>query len=555
MRGDASGDGRIDIVDALFIAQFTAGLRHSLGVAAQTPVLDPHQPVIGTDSLTVTGRAQADSTIEVSGPNGMLEVPVTVAGTFAADVPLAPQGINRVSQIFFASVPQCGSRSAPVAITVTNDSQAPTVFIDSPASGAQITTASVAVAGRIGDTLSGFMGLTVTVNGVAAIVDSGIGSNGTFLALDVPLALGAATEIVATAIDALGNAATDTVTVSRAEVTPDASLIEIVSGNDQSAPVGAQLAQPIVARIRTGGGTPVANVPVRFTVQRSDGRVSSDATAEGALTIDLETDADGLARAFWRLGSDSGCGNNRVEATSPDALGAASFVASGQPGPPVQINIASGNNQRGESGARLSLPLKVWVHDGRNQVANVPVTFTVAEGGGQVNGASTIVRDADATGHAEVSFTVGPGGGANVVEAAFPGNPGLPAVFIATGISRDAAKPTTFSGLVLDNTNQPIQGAEVTLVAGAARLFSSAPNSFDTTSDLDGVFRFENIDFSGPASLFVDGLMAFHVGGAGGTDVPRGSFPSLHFETVLVANAENSLPMPVLLLLRYSPKR
>ena len=65
---------------------------------------------------------------------------------------------------------------------MTRDNQPPTVAIDFPIDGSEVTLDAVDVSGRVGDLLSGFMGLSVVVNGNSATVDPGIGTNGTFIA-------------------------------------------------------------------------------------------------------------------------------------------------------------------------------------------------------------------------------------------------------------------------------------------------------------------------------------------------------------------------------------
>ncbi len=62
---------------------------------------------------------------------------------------------------------------------MTHDTEPPHLFIDFPADGAQITTATTDVAGRVGDMLSGFMGLQVqlvvngdTANPIDAVFDA-----------------------------------------------------------------------------------------------------------------------------------------------------------------------------------------------------------------------------------------------------------------------------------------------------------------------------------------------------------------------------------------------
>ncbi len=43
--------------------------------------------------------------------------------------------------------------------------------------------------------------------------------------------------------------------------------------------------------------------------------------------------------AYWTLGSDAGCGNNRVDVTSNGISGAIGFCATAEPAAPSQINI------------------------------------------------------------------------------------------------------------------------------------------------------------------------------------------------------------------------
>ncbi len=247
------------------------------------------------------------------------------------------------------------------------------------------------------------------------------------------------------------------------------------------------------------------------------------------------TDSNGFARAYWKVGSDAGCGNNRVSVTSTSILGTTLFCASATSNPAAQINIGTGNNQRAEVNGPTMESLRVWVNDGVNGVANIPVTFTVTQGGGRVNGANTATINTAVTGHAEVNFTLGPEAGNNFVEATFSGNTGSPATFAIYGVER-SSQPTSLTGLALDNANQPIQGATCRLLIRGTTLRT-------TFSDSAGHFTFANIP-AGSARLVVNGLTATAVNG---DSIPPGSFPSLPIDLVIVPNAENRLPMPVLL--------
>ncbi len=497
------------------------------------PVLAPHDTMTNANTLEVFGSASQGQSVEVSGPQGTLTVPV-VNGQFTTSIPLA---IDTVNQIFFTTISNSGVRGPPTATAITQDSQPPNLLIQFPDDEAKLTTATTDVAGTVGDVLSGFVGLTVTVNGVPAIVDVGIGTNGTFFAESVPLNTGgAATVITATATDELGNTVSKQITVSKIKIADDAPRMAAISGNSQEAQVETVLPQPIVARVTNANGTPFPNKIVTFKVTRSNGRLTANGSGDGALMFQTTTDANGNAQAFWKLGTDAGCGNNRVTVTSASIAGTTFFCASGTPAPADQINIGSGNNQRAESGGPAPEPLRVWVSDSCNGVRDVPVTFTVIRGGGTVNGQTELTVNTSQTGHAQVDFILGPHAGNNVVRADFPNNPSNPAEFVIFGVVRNEAEPTTFSGLVLDNGNLPIEGAACSLTVNG----QSVPN---TVTDASGQFSFNDIP-AGPAKLHIDGLVAF---GLNGQPIPEGSFPALSFDMVVVPNAVNSLPTPVLL--------
>jgi len=173
-------------------------------------------------------------------------------------------------------------------------------------------------------------------------------------------------------------------------------------------------------------------------------------------------------------------------------------------------------------------------------VAGVQVKFQVTRGGGKVNGLNEVTVETGDTGHAEVNLTLGPLEGNNLVEADFPGNPGVPAAFAAFGLARFEFLPTRFSGIVLDNANQPIEGASCILEVPGYE-------GIETFTGRSGQFSFNHVPGAGAASIRIDGLRATHLGGDPGEDVEPGTFPVLTYETVLVPNGQNSLATPVLL--------
>jgi hypothetical protein len=527
---DIDGDADVDLADFKFLRCAISGPDTVL------PAVKVSKPPPATTSgqIQITGTSAGWPAVEILGGAAAVTVPVQNCA-FVATVPLQT---NRLNRLFFTGKRPNGAASAPGSVAVLQDGAPPTLFIDFPAEGAELTTAATDVAGRVGDMLSGFMGLTVQVDGLSAVVDVGIGNNGTFLATNVPLALGSNT-VTAVATDALGNVTEKHIQITRVQVPPDTPTMHVVSGNRQTARIGGLLSSPIVVQVTDRKGVPLANKLVTFHVIRSNGRLTADGQGAGSLMFQTFTDASGEAQAFWRLGDDAGCGNNRVEVTSASVVGTTMFCASANPGVPRQINVGSGNNQRAEVNAPAPGPLRAWISDSCNGGRNVAVTFSVVQGGGKVNGQTRAIVPTSQTGHAEVDFTLGPFSGNNIVEADFPGNSGLPATFVIFGLLRNESEPTRFTGLVLDNANQPIQGATCTLTVGGVTLPT-------IESDIDGRFNFDDIPTSGLSDLRVYGYTAFHVGGPGGTDVAFGSFPSLQFlPLTVVPNALNSLPTPV----------
>lgn len=516
-----------------------------------SPVLDPHPTMTNLAAVTLAGQCEVGSQVEIFGPAASLIVPVDATGRFSVDVPLAA---DRSNTLFVTNLADCNDRSSPTTAAIIRDNQPPFVYIDFPTAD-QVEAASTDVAGRVSDLLSGFLNLDVSVNGLPAIVNRGIGTNGTFFLPALPLEVGSNT-ITVVATDAVGNTAQHQISITRAEIPPDSPLMMAVSGNEQSARIHENLPDPIVVKVtKADGVTPFANKVVTFEVTRSDSRLFDHAPLAdeaGTMVLQVRTDANGLATVYWKLGGGAGSGNSRVQVSSTSIAGTVAFCASTLPGPAAQINIGTGNNQRAEVGSVAPEPLRTWVSDSCNGIPNVDVTFTVTRGGGKVIGPdgvpldSVVVPTSD-TGHAQIQYLLGPEVGNNFVEAQFIGNPTGPATFVAYGLARAPTAASsrgvetpgaTFSGMIQDNGNQPLGGAGV-------RLHVNGQDVGNTTSLPNGSFLIENIASAGKADLFIDSAT---INTLNGGPVPAGMrFPDMHYETHVVPNATNSLPMAVML--------
>jgi hypothetical protein len=178
----------------------------------------------------------------------------------------------------------------------------------------------------------------------------------------------------------------------------------------------------------------------------------------------------------------------------------------------------------------LPRPFDAVVTDaGHNRLGGVPVTFRVVEGDGTLGGESeaTVVSDGD--GRALVVLTLGPRAGIanNVVAATVAGREEEPATFNASAREPGDPLQTSISGVVLDNSNVPLQG--VTLrIRGTAHA---------AASDAQGQFRIPLVPV-GNVHLQVDGSTAQR----------PGTWPNLEFEIVTVPGIDNTLGMPIYLV-------
>ena len=499
------------------------------GVAISSPANGAY---LNTPVITLSGTV-GDGAAQVS-ING-ITTPVS-GGGFAAAVPLN-EGPNTLTAVATNS----NGTTSTASVLVTLDTTAPRVDIYSPAAGGSTTAGLVTVTGLVNDIVVGTVNsqqATVTVNGVVAQV-----LNRSFMASNVPLSVGA-NSVQAVATDRAGNRATTTVNVNR--VAANQAGLSVVSGNNQSAAAGASLGAPLVARLVDSQGNPRVNKPVVFRVIALDGTLSpSGAPGTGLSAVAVNTDAQGRAQVYYTLGSRAGAGNNLVEASTAGLATTADFAASATPGAATLVVVDSGNNQSGVVGQALPLPFIAIVTDARNnRLANVPVTFEVRNGGGSFAGPSgpttTLQTVSDADGRIAARLILGPDQGINnnLVEALLPGSASFPAAFTANGLIPGPADQTRISGVVLDNSNNPIPGVTMRLLQITQGNRSNIPQEVAPAvrTDAQGQFVMTQV----PVGVFK--LMA-----DGGTAQRAGSWPTLDYDMITVSGQNNTIGMPVYL--------
>jgi hypothetical protein len=495
-------------------------------IGPEVTILSPtDKSFVNTPSITVSGRVNdPNATVAVNGvaaPN--------VGGNFTVAIPLS-EGNNTVTAV--ATTPS-GATSSTSAL-VNLDTTPPRVAVLSPLDGDNTTEERINVAGNVNDIVVGTVNevqAQVTVNGIAAEV-----SNRSFVARNVPLNPGANT-IQVVARDRVGNAFTASVKVHR--VMAPLLKLTVVSGNNQSARINTTLPQPLVVQLTDGLGIPRPNTPVFFRVASNNGRVG--APGNGALTVEVRTDAQGRAETSWTLGSRSGAGINRVEVGATGVTAPAVFTATGLPAAAARIVVDSGLNQTGAVGQKLPLPfVAVVIDEGNNRLGGVPVNVTVRGGGGRIDGQDSVTVNSDPDGRVALTLSLGPqeGNENNEVVFDFAGNTGNPAIFTASGRVPRRVEDTRVSGVVLDNANQPIPGVTVKLLKLNQGSASNLPQQMGPSgvSNANGYFEIPGA----PVGVFK--LLA------DGTTVPGAKkYPTLEFDITTVAGQNNTIGMPVYL--------
>jgi hypothetical protein len=229
-----------------------------------------------------------------------------------------------------------------------------------------------------------------------------------------------------------------------------AATFQKISGDTQTATVGAILPQPFVVQVRNPDGLPVDSVPVTFTVQIAQGdsaKLADDPSgfAEGGLQVVVETDAGGFARAWLRLGTLAG--GHAVNATAlvgpvgAQTIQSVTFTANALPSARAsQLLIISGDDQTVpidtlfQPGTPLNRsrdpnPLVVQALDlFGTPVPGVAVQWRVSDGGGTMFAFTTFT---DALGFA-TNFYFTPTEGHNAIVAIAPGTTAV--TFDITGV-------------------------------------------------------------------------------------------------------------------------
>jgi hypothetical protein len=360
----------------------------------------------------------------------------------------------------------------------------------------------VRVNDQFGNAVAG-TAVTWTVSGGGSVSSTG-GSTGTNGETAVQRTLGPASGPQAAAASATGLKGSPVIFTHTAGSGAPVAL-QIIQGNNQTAPAGFALAESLIVRLVDANGNGVADRAVAWAVTAGGG------TRSPASTL---TDASGFSATQWTLGTTAG--NNTLLASAVGFV--ANFSATSTNDVPTRISIVSGNNQTGAAGQALPVDPTVVVQDvNNNPVAGVAVTFTVTGGGGAVVPTSPVATGAD--GRASVtSWTLGPSLGSNTLEATAsgPGGPlqGSPLSFTATAIAGAATQiaiitqppPAAASGAALspapvvqirDASGNPVNQAGVNITVSLASGTGPLGGTLTRSTNASGQATFTGLSING----------------------------------------------------------
>ncbi len=300
---------------------------------------------------------------------------------------------------------------------------APTAMMAGPASAAP-TNCTGTVAGLVvtgGSPQTAKVGTAFSTELEAEVIDTGgcpvtnvnvdfvapaTGASGTFPGAEVTVTVPTSTSGVATAPTFTANDVSGSYTVLASlpggnEVSYDltnttagvATVVGVSTGNDQSAKVGAQFAQPLTVNVLDSYGDPISGDTVSFTVVTNNG---ADATfVGGGASATAQTVEAGTATSP-ALVAGSAVGSFTVMASVSGVSAPATFTLTDLASAPYAMTAGAGSSQNTELGTDFAVPLAVTVTDSNsNAIAGASVTFSAPTSGASgvfaAAGASAVV--------------------------------------------------------------------------------------------------------------------------------------------------------------------
>jgi hypothetical protein len=292
----ASGDGQEGAVGSILAESIAVLVSDATG----RPVMG--QPVV---FASVTGEgAQLTPDTALTGADGRARAEWVLGqdpGTQTATAALALGTDDAAPSVLFSASASAGGAAALALVSGDNQT--------APAGSTLPESLIVRVSDRFGNPVSG-TSVTWTAFGGGSVSAAQVttGANGR---AGVRRSLGSQTgeqETRATVSGLSGSPVTFTHTATSSGGGGgggggDGSRVTIISGNDQSAPAGSELPEPLVIRVTDNAGRPVSGAPVAWLVTDGGGSVDP---------VFGVTGGDGHASTRWTLGDNRG--RNRLNA-------------------------------------------------------------------------------------------------------------------------------------------------------------------------------------------------------------------------------------------------
>jgi hypothetical protein len=200
-----------------------------------------------------------------------------------------------------------------------------------------------------------------------------------------------------------------------------------------SAMLGAQLPAPLRVQVLTPAGVPMPGVPVIFGTP-----LFSPSPEEGGVVTPIGevvpaygvlTDAEGRAAALYALPQRANDSMRITVTARVRTIGSSggAWNITLLPAPPATMTIVSGNDQAGQVGGILALPLEVVARDQFGNPLCLPITWAASDGGSPASGTTTPTGSACI---ASNTWTLGSTTGTQTLTATVA--PGVSATFTAT---------------------------------------------------------------------------------------------------------------------------
>jgi adhesin/invasin len=192
---------------------------------------------------------------------------------------------------------------------------------------------------------------------------------------------------------------TTTLTACGKEVvaSPTPGSLILVQGNNQQVQGGSELPNPVIIRVLSAEGSPIAKLPIGFSVVQGGGSVNPGSAP---------SDENGEVKVKWTVGPNEVAQLLRASVPGVEAVNVTAIALL-----PSDVIIAQGNNQMAKAGGPLPNPIVIRiVGPGNTPMKGIPVAFQVTAGGGLISPQSAITN---ALGEVTARWTLGGTAGSN----------------------------------------------------------------------------------------------------------------------------------------------